>query len=328
MSPAAVQPAGTLTPVPQPLVLSTWSFGPVANAAALPILSGGGAALDAVVAGATAVEGDPAIDSVGLGGMPDASGRLSLDACVMTNPDRCGSVAFVRRFANPAAIARRVMEKTIHVMLAGEGADAFAEREGFEPRGLLTPEAKAAWEQWRADPARLDADHFRGWIPPRNVEEAGTDGSRPAPGAGTHDTVCVLARDQAGKLAGACSTSGMAFKVPGRVGDSPIIGHGLYVDNQAGAAAATGTGELVMGVCGSFLAVELMRGGREPGEALASVLERITNRFKLTEDHQVALIAMRPDGAWASAAIRPGFSHCITDARGTRVEPGQRVLLS
>jgi isoaspartyl peptidase/L-asparaginase-like protein (Ntn-hydrolase superfamily) len=310
------------------VVLSTWSFGPVANAAAQPVLLAGGSALDAVVAAATAVENDPAIDSVGVGGMPDASGRLSLDACVMTDPNRCGSVAFIRRFANPAAIARRVMEKTIHVMLAGDGAEAFALREGFAPRELLTPAANAAWEQWRADPARLDADHFRGWIPPRNVEEAGPDRARSAPGAGSHDTVCILARDSSGELAGACSTSGMAFKVPGRVGDSPIIGHGLYVDNEAGAAAATGTGELVMGVCGSFLAVELMRQGRMPLEAACAVLHRIAARFQLSPDHQVAMVLLRKDGAWASAALRPGFSHCITEAGVMRVGSALSTILA
>ena len=315
-----------------PIVVSTWSFGPIANNPAWEVLSRGGSALDAVIVGATAVENDPTINSVGIGGLPDASGRVSLDGCVMENPDRAGSVACLRRFANPCAIARRVMEKTIHIMLVGEDAERFAEREGFAPigeKGLLTDYARGEWEKWINDPRHLDRDKYRGWIPPLNVEEKARSGPNQS-----HDTVCVLGIDRAGRLAGACSTSGMAFKVPGRVGDSPIIGHGLYVDQEAGAAAATGNGELVMGTCGSFLAVELMRRGAKPIEAATEALTRITKRFKLGPDHQVAMIALaKPAGAgeewggWASAAIRPGFQHTITDAGGTRVEPAQRVLV-
>lgn len=313
----------------QPLVLSTWSFGPVANQPAMSILSRSGRALDAVVAAATAVEDDPNVNSVGVGGLPDADGHVSLDGCVMTNPDRCGSVSYIRRFANPVAIARAVMERTIHVMLSGEGAELFAERQGFVPRDLLSPNARDEWERWKRDPTRMDREKYKGWIPPLNVEEIksgvaarSTGGIHPEP---NHDTVSIIARDSRGELAGACSTSGMAFKVPGRVGDSPIIGHGLYVDQEAGAAASTGTGEIITGVCGSFLAVEEMRRGASPLEAIVTVLERIHRRFKLLPDHQVALIAMSPKGAWASAALKPGFHHTITDSAGTRVEPAQHV---
>ncbi|MBC7772540.1 MAG: isoaspartyl peptidase/L-asparaginase [Pyrinomonadaceae bacterium] len=318
------------SPTRQPLVLSTWSFGPIANSPAMDSLNAGNAALDAVVAAATAVENDPAINSVGVGGLPDADGQVSLDGCVMTNPDRCGSVCYIRNYANPVAIARAVMERTIHIMLAGDGAEAFAAREGFVRQQLLTDAARTEWEQWRSDPKRLDREKYKGWIPPLNVEEIkdgvsarSTGGLHPEP---SHDTVSILALDRSGQLAGACSTSGMAFKVPGRVGDSPIIGHGLYVDQQAGAAAATGTGEIVMGSCGSFLAVEHMRNGMAPLEAIVQVLTRITQRFKLSPDHQVAMIAMAPDGTWASAALKHGFHHTITDAHGTRIEPAQRVL--
>jgi L-asparaginase/N4-(beta-N-acetylglucosaminyl)-L-asparaginase len=318
----------------RPLMLSTWSFGPMANKPGYAILLDRGAALDAVVAAATAVEDDPSVNSVGVGGLPDASGRVSLDGCVMVNPDRCGAVYYMRHHANPAAIARQVMERTIHIALAGDGADEFADRCGFARRELLTPAAKAEWEKWAAGPANLDRAKYRGWIPPLNVEErrggasvVTTGGSVPEP---SHDTVSILALDAAGTLAGACSTSGMAFKVPGRVGDSPIIGHGLYVDQSEGrgaAAAATGNGELIMGVCGSFLAVELMRQGRSPLEAIAEVLGRITKKYRLSEDHQVAMIAMNGVGEWASAALRPGFHHTITDERGTRVEPAMSVLI-
>lgn len=320
-------------------MLSTWSFGPVGNGPGMAAMARGASALDAVEIAATAVENDPKVQSVGLGGLPDADGCVSLDGCIMTDPNRCGSVAFVRKYANPVSIARRVMERTIHVMLVGEGAEQFAAREGFQPKALLTDASAREWEKWRADPANIRRDRYKGWIPPLNVEEtARTDG-----GSGRslyrdadwpHDTVSILAIDGQGRLAGACSTSGMAFKVPGRVGDSPIIGHGLYVDHRVGAAAATGNGELIMGVCGSFLAVEWMRRGATPAEAVAEVLERIRDRFELHPEHQVAMIAMaakpsdgRPWAGWASAALRPGFHHTISDERGTRVEPAQRTLL-
>jgi isoaspartyl peptidase/L-asparaginase-like protein (Ntn-hydrolase superfamily) len=325
-----------------PTILSTWSFGPIGNAPAIDLLRAGGSALEAVVAAATAIENDPSINSVGIGGLPDAEGRVSLDGCVMTDPHRCGSVACLRRFANPVAIARLVMERTIHVMLVGEDAERFAEREGFSPAELLTDHARHEWERWRSDPRTLERGRYRGWIPPLNVEElARSPGGPPCVHAGdgpaaSHDTVSILAIDQSGALAGACSTSGMAFKVPGRVGDSPIIGHGLYVDSEVGGAAATGNGELVMGTCASFLAVELMRRGASPLDAITDALTRITRRFTLDHDHQVAMIAMAraPSSAetswkgWASAALRTGFHHTITDDRGTRVEPPHVVLLT
>lgn len=307
------------------MLLSTWSFGRVANAAGWPVLAAGGEALDAAVAGATAVEEDPAVDSVGIGGLPDASGQVSLDACVMTDPDRCGAVCYVRRFPHAAGIARRVMERTIYIMLAGEGAERFAESEGFAPRQLLTDEARRQWEAWRQTAgARGQEDGRLGYTPPMNVEERYHRAREPM-----HDTVCVLARDATGGLAGVCTTSGLGFKLPGRVGDSPIIGHGLYVEQSVGAATATGNGELIMGVCGSFLAVELMRQGRPPEDALMGVLERaaaVSTRRGAKADHQAALVAIRADGAWAAASLRPGFSYCLTTATGTELRPAPRVL--
>ncbi len=321
-------------------MLSTWSFGPVGNVPAMAMLRSGASALDGVVACASAIEDDPHINSVGVGGLPDADGRVSLDGCVMTDPHRCGSVACVRSYPNPCQIARRVMDKTIHVMLVGEGAEQFAAREGFAPRELLTPHARNEWQKWSQDPRNLDRGKYRGWIPPLNVEEIArqqsSGGSVVRGGDGpnaSHDTVSILAIDAHNRLAGACSTSGMAFKVPGRVGDSPIIGHGLYVDQAAGGAAATGNGELVMGTCASFLAVERMRAGASPLDAVVEALARIVDRFPLGPDHQVAMIAMaappkpgKPWGGWASAAIKPGFHHTISDQNGTRVEDPVRVL--
>jgi len=316
----------------KPIMLSTWSFGPVANNAGMPMLQRGAPALDACIAGATAVEDDATVDSVGTGGLPDASGRLSLDACVMTGPNRCGAVAYVRNYPNPTQLARAVMERTIHVMLAGDGAEAFAARQGFVQRETLLAPAKKTYDEWAASGGSVKWAEREGFAPPMNVEEryktARTAGGESRGGPlGSHDTVCVLARDQQGTLGGVCTTSGLAFKVPGRVGDSPIIGHGLYVDQAAGAAAATGNGELVMGVCGSFLCVELMRQGHSPMEAIMAVLARVRNSYTLLAAHQVALIAMSPDGAWASGSLRPGFSHCISDETDTRTEPAQRVLL-
>ena len=190
-----------------PQILSTWSFGPVANAAGWKVLSAGGSALDAVVSAATAVEEDEAVDSVGYGGMPDVSGHVSLDACVMINPDRCGSVSCLRRHVHAAAIARRVMDSTWHVMLTGEDADAFADREGFPSQELLAPAARTAWLQWRAQHAVSESlVGYKGPLPVLNAEESRYGEPR-------HDTVCILARDAQGMLAGACSTSGLAFKV-------------------------------------------------------------------------------------------------------------------
>jgi len=310
------------------VMLGTWSFAPVGLAPAWEALAQGAGALDAVVEAATRIELDPTIRSVGLGGLPDAQGRVSLDACVMEDPDRCGGVCALREHAEAAAIARCVMEKTIHVLLAGADADRFADREGFARRQLLVEASQREWERWRRDPAAIDRDLYKGWIPPRNVEERTFDQDRAAgDAASSHDTVGLLALDGSGRLAGACSTSGMAFKTPGRVGDSPIIGQGLYVDQRAGACCATGTGELVAGVCGSFLVVELMRQGASPLDAATAALQRIAERFALLEDHQVAFVALTPRGRWASAALRPGFSCAVADETGVRVVEPDRVLL-
>lgn len=305
-------------PSRRPILLTTWSWGAVGHRPGMAILNADGHALDAAVETATAIELDPSISSVGIGGLPDASGEVSLDACVMTDPDRCGSVCYVRNYARVSQLARLVMDRTIHVMLAGDGAEAFARAQGFQPDKLLTEDALAKWQSWSSDPARFDRSQYQGWIPPANAEELtrhkGTKpdihpGDRPD---AAHDTVGVLALDQHGKLAGVCSTSGMAFKLPGRVGDSPIIGHGLYVDQHAGAATCTGNGELVMGVCGSFLAVERLRTGATPLDAALAVLERIAERFTLRPEHQIAVMTMTPDGRWATAALRPGFRHTVS----------------
>lgn len=304
-----------------PIILSTWSFGQAANLAGWPHLVGSGVcarSMDAVIAACESAEDDIAVDSVGKGGLPDASGRVSLDACVMESPARSAGVCYLTRHNHAAAIARRVMEKTSHKMLAGEGADAFADAEGFPTAtDLLTPAARRAWETWARNPDHFsNQERYKGWIPPSNSEENYAKENRSnegedAPHNRHHDTIGVLAIDREGVLAGGCTTSGMAFKIPGRVGDSPIIGHGLYVEPGVGAATATGTGELIMGVCGSFLAVEYMRRGKSPLEALREVLQRIMDSYELRPEHQAAFIALAPDGSWSAASLRSGYRTAV-----------------
>ena len=302
----------------QPLLLATWSFGRTAVAAGWPHLAGqGGSSLDAVEHAVRAVEADPACMTVGYGAYPDAAGEITLDASIMLSPARCGSVCFVRRILHPVTLARLVMEKTPHVMLAGDGAERFAASQGIAPADLVGDASRRAYEKWLAEHR---APTVRSGLLP-NVEETGL------PQEDSHDTVGVLALDAAGVLAGACSTSGLAFKLPGRVGDSPIIGHGLYVHPRHGAAVATGHGELIMGVCGAFLAVEEMRRGASPAEAAAEVLRRIIESRTLEAGHQAALIALAPDGRWSRAALRPGFKVAVkTSARDDLVESEQVLL--
>ena len=287
--------------MPDPIMLSTWTFGEKANQAGWPYLIGPpGSSLDAVEQACRAIEADPQVMTVGYGGYPDRSGQVTLDASIMLSPARCGAVCHVRRFMHPVSIARLVMEKSPHVMLAADGADRFAESHGMEPNDLRTGQSQAAWKKW--------------------IEEH-------LPHNKSHDTVGVLARDSAGQIAGACSTSGLPFKLPGRVGDSPILGHGLYVDPEHGAAVATGSGELMMGVCGSFLAVELIRRGASPLDAAAEVLRRIIDGYELRDEHQAALIVFSASGKWSSAALRPGYRTAVrTPTRSELVEP-DRVML-
>ncbi len=301
----------------EPLILSTWSFGKRANAAGWPYLTGPNASsLDAVEQGCRAVESDPEVLSVGRGGCPDRSGEVSLDASIMLSPARCGSACYVRRFAHPVSIARLVMEKLRHVLLAGDGADRFAMRQGMTPANLLTDAARTMWQKWATDhPVSQHLDDTV-YFPPVNQEECyaiAAENTLPTgenlPHNQYHDTVGVLAIDAAGQMAGACSTSGLPFKLPGRVGDSPIIGHGLYVDPKRGAAVTTGMGELVMSVCGSFLAVDRMGRGASPLDAAREVLERIVECRQVREEHQVAIIALGAVGPMERRRVAAGLSH-------------------
>lgn len=318
---AAVTPPST-TPnagAATPLVLSTWDFGEAANAAAWKVLAGRGSALDAVEAGARIPEADPDNHSVGLGGYPDRDGHVTLDACVMDHLGNLGSVACLEDIVHAVSVARRVMEQTPHVLLVGEGALQFALAQGFARQNLLTPAAEKAWREW------LKTSEYK---PIPNIEQMGRGKSAalpPAhatmPGAGpaNHDTIGILALDHARHLAGACTTSGMAFKLRGRVGDSPISGAGLFVDGDVGAATATGVGEECLRVCGSHTVVELMRQGRSPQAACLEAVQRIARRYDPPrKDLQMAFVALRADGAHGSHALQPGFTYAVTDAAGTR----------
>ncbi|MFC1464432.1 MAG: N(4)-(beta-N-acetylglucosaminyl)-L-asparaginase [Candidatus Brachytrichaceae bacterium NZ_4S206] len=311
--------------MPHPLILSTWSFGQRANRAAWPILSSGGSALDAVEAAGRDAESDPDNHTVGAGGYPDASGRVSLDACVMLSPRRRGGVCFVRSHEMVITLARRVMEQTPHVLLAGEGAEEFAWSLGLEESDLLSDLMRQRHEQWRAQ--RSEKPRLA------NIEERTMGLREPSmPGITkidpeqAHDTIGILAIDGVGTLAGGCTTSGLPWKLPGRVGDSPIIGHGLYVDPRHGAAVCTGRGEHVMAICGAFLAVECLRAGRSPADAAFAVIERMRDELDLTDDDQVGVITVRPDGMWSSAALRPGFRVAARSEHQDELIEAQRVL--
>ena len=271
-----------------PLVLSTWKHGMAANAKAWEVLRSGGDVLDAVEQGVAVVESDLSNRSVGLGGMPDRDGHVTLDACIQDHDGRAGAVAFVQRFEHPISLARAVMERTPHVILAGAGAERWALENGFTPRDVEIPEVRAAWLEW------LKKAEYK---PVVNIEN--------------HDTIGMVAMDPDGRLAGSCTTSGLAFKIHGRVGDSPIIGAGLFVDGEAGAACATGVGELVIRTAGSHSVVELMRQGMDPTEACKEAVRRIIRQNKDMDGKQVGFLAIRADGAFGGWSVYDGFDFAL-----------------
>jgi N4-(beta-N-acetylglucosaminyl)-L-asparaginase len=288
------------TKVNKPIVLSTWRFGIEANQAAWAILSKNGKALDAVEAGVMIPEGDPKERSVGYGGRPDRDGRITLDACIMDELSNIGSVAGLEFIKHPISVARAVMEKTPHVMLVGDGALQFALSQGFKKENLMVEESEKEWKEW------LKNSEYK---PIANIEN--------------HDTIGMIALDSHGNLSGACTTSGMAFKMHGRVGDSPIIGAGLYVDNEIGAATATGHGEEVIRIAGCHLVVELMRQGKTPQqaceEAVARVVKLMDLRKKDLKDIQVGFIALNKNGETGSYCVQSGFNYAVYDASGNRL---------
>ena len=286
--------------VNKPIVISTWNFGVQANGAAWEILKNNGRALDAVEAGVKIPEGDPTERSVGYGGRPDRDGRVTLDACIMDELSNIGSVACLEFIKHPISVARAVMEKTPHVMLVGDGALQFALSEGFPKENLLVEASEKEWKEWLIKSE---------YSPKANIEN--------------HDTIGMIALDNAGNLSGACTTSGMAFKMHGRVGDSPIIGAGLYVDNEIGAATATGHGEEVIRIAGCHLVVELMRQGKSPQKACEEAVSRIVkltkNRNKNLKDIQVGFIALNKKGEYGAYCIQGGFNYAVNDNSGNKL---------
>jgi N4-(beta-N-acetylglucosaminyl)-L-asparaginase len=291
-------------------VVSTWDFGVAANQAAWAMLSKGGRALDAVEAGARVPEADLRNHSVGRAGYPDRDGHVSLDASIMDETGGCGAVAALEHIAHPISVARRVMEKTPHVLLVGDGALQFALAEGFPREELLTPESAEAWHEW------LKTQNYQ---PVVNSETKTYGGPGAIPGdKHNHDTLGILALDAAGHLSGACTTSGMAWKLRGRVGDSPIIGAGLYVDDAIGAATSTGVGEEVIRNVGSFLVVELMRQGLSPQAACEAAVKRIVaRRPEASRTLQVGFLALSKQGEVGAFAIQKGFVYARCDAGQT-----------
>lgn len=286
--------------ITKPIVLSTWRFGIQANEAAWSVLTANGSALDAVETGVRVTEADPKERSVGYGGRPDRDGHVTLDACIMDHNYNIGAVAFLEHIKHPISVARAVMEKTPHVLLAGEGALQFALQQGFHKENLLTPESEKEWKVW------LKKSNYK---PEANIEN--------------HDTIGMIALDTNGNLSGACTTSGLAYKMHGRVGDSPIIGASLFVDNEVGAATATGHGEEVIRVVGCNMVVELMRHGLSPQRACEEAINRIVEiskkRNKNLKDIQVGFLALNKYGEHGAYSIQNGFNFAKQDRNGNNL---------
>jgi len=277
-----------------PLIISTWN-NQKANAAAFKVLENKGSALDAVEAGARVPEADAEDQSVGFGGRPDREGNVTLDACIMDNKGDYGAVTYMQNIKHPISVARKVMEETPHVMLCGDGAYQFALSQGFKHENLLSDKSKKEYGEW------LKTSEYK---PKINVE--------------LHDTIGILAIDHNQNISGACTTSGLAYKMAGRVGDSPIIGSGLFVDNEIGAATATGMGEAVLRSVGSFLIVELMRNGMSPADACKEAVMRIIQKQSY-KDLQVGYLAINKQGEYGAFAIQPGFVFALTTEERTEV---------
>ncbi len=302
----------------KPIVISTWDAGIAANKAAWEILGKGGRALDAVEKGVMVTEASKNC-CVGLGANPDRDGYVTLDACIMDEFANCGSVAFLERIKHPIAVARRVMEKTPHVMLVGSGAQQFAVEEGFPlESGKLSDDAERNYRNW------LKKSEYKPVINIENTQkQTAFAPNKLDSGEWNHDTIGMVAMDANGNLSGSCTTSGMGFKMRGRLGDSPIIGAGLFVDNEVGAATATGQGEDVIRICGSHLVVELMRGGLSPEMACKAAVERIIKiKGAKAKDIQVGFIAINKKGEYGGYCIQKGFNFavCYADDKNFMVD--------
>ena len=304
--------------IKKPVVVATWDSGlPVAQVAWEKLTDPGGNALDAVEAGAVSIENEISC-CVGLGGNPDRDGKVTLDACIMDHEYNCGSVAFLHRIKNPISVARKIMEQTPHVMLVGEGAQQFAIEQGFqlEP-DVLSEGARAEYEKW------LVKSEYQ---PVINIERSqGNSSFQSSPkklsdGSMNHDTMGLIALDQSGHLAGACTTSGMGFKMRGRVGDSPIIGSGLYIDGPHGAVVATGQGEEIIRTSGAHLIAEFIRQGLSPEDACKKAVIRLVEiNPEKAKGFQAAYIALGSNGSYGAYAVQPGFQYAVYDEEGGRL---------
>ncbi len=314
--------------VKKPVVISTWDSGQIANSGAWPILENGGKSIDAVEQAAIAIENDINC-CVGLGGNPDRDGYVTLDACIMDEKANCGSVAFLERIKHPVSVARKLMETTPHVFLAGEGAQQFAIENGFKLESAdLSDGAKNSYENW------LKKAEYK---PVMNIEleqnkEKGHGPFAPArleDGSFNHDTMGTLALDVYGDVSGMCTTSGMGFKMRGRVGDSPIIGAGLFVDNEVGAATSSGQGEEVIRVCGTHLVVEFMRSGLSPEAACKKAVERIVKpNPERAKSFQVGFIAINKKGEVGAYSVQKGFNYTVTEKGGKGVVSNAKSYFS
>ena len=283
-----------------PAIITTWNY-PRANEEAIRILSNNGTAMDAAEAGCRILEADEKNIYIGIGSLPDETGKVTLDSCVMDSNGNCGSVAFLQNIVHPVSVARKVMEDTKHVMLVGEGARKFAISKGFKQKNLLTKESRKAWREWLKDRRQM------------TPHEA-------------HDTISMLVQDGNGDIAGACTSGGWAYKLHGRVGDSPIIGAGLFVDNEVGAAAATGLGEEVIKTTGSFLVVELMRQGYSPKKACEEALKRVIKAHNGNPEFQIGYIALRKDGEVGSACLKWSFGYMVTQNGNSKLHETKGLL--
>ena len=306
----------------KPIVVATWNNGKEVNIEAWKILSKNGRALDAVEAGARYVE-DTIDCCIGLGGYPDRDGIVTLDACIMDEKADCGSVGAIERIKHPVSVARKIMETTPHIMLVGQGAQQFAVENGFELQSKeLSPPAKAAYENW------LEKSEYK---PEINIENKKGNGPF-APnffddGSPNHDTMGLVALDASGNMSGAVTTSGMAFKIHGRVGDSPIIGAGLFVDNEVGAATSSGLGEEVMRICGTHLVVEYMRYGLSPEAACRKAIDRIINRdLQKAKKMQVGFLALNNKGEYGAYAIQKGFVFAVKSNGEEKIIPAKYIF--
>jgi N4-(beta-N-acetylglucosaminyl)-L-asparaginase len=310
----------------KPIVVSTWDSGMAVNAAAWEVLSKNGRALDAVEKGAMKMENTPDC-CVGLGGYPDRDGIVTLDSCIMDEYSNCGAVAGIERIKHPVSVARMVMEKTPHVLLAGAGAQQFAVQNGFPLESSeLSESAKKAYEEW------LKKSEYKPVINIENLPAAKKNHGPFAPvifddGSFNHDTMGLVAMDSSNNLSGAVTTSGMAYKIHGRVGDSPIIGAGLFVDNEVGAATSSGVGEEVIRICGTHLVVEFMRQGYNPETACKKAVERIVKRDpKKAKDLQVGFLALNKKGQYGAYAIQKGFVFSVKSERENQIHSSKFLL--